>query len=159
MSVAPVAFGRLLSFIQLFFRHEARVLFHSSFLAIDQLLARGLPFPLGFRWRRWQLISIADGVVLRTRLYWSCPGLRTGVFFHLAGLDRDGHFPSFQGEVRVFCRSRFGEHLVICTQVRKDARLADRVGRSRPVWKSKFYGAFVLNRRVNLHAIDATPAR
>ena len=30
---------------------------------------------------------------------------------------------------------------------------------SRPVWKSKFYGAFVLNRRVNLHAIDAMPAR
>jgi len=29
----------------------------------------------------------------------------------------------------------------------------------RPVWKSKFYGAFVLNRRVVLHAIDATPAR
>ena len=28
-----------------------------------------------------------------------------------------------------------------------------------PVWKSKFYGAFVLNRRVYLHAIDATPAR
>ena len=28
-----------------------------------------------------------------------------------------------------------------------------------PVWKSKFYGAFVLNRRVHLHAIDATPAR
>ena len=27
------------------------------------------------------------------------------------------------------------------------------------VWKSKFYGAFVLNRRVDLHAIDATPAR
>ena len=26
-------------------------------------------------------------------------------------------------------------------------------------WKSKFYGAFVLNRRVVLHAIDATPAR
>ena len=25
-----------------------------------------------------------------------------------------------------------------------------------PVWKSKFYGAFVLNRRVVLHAIDAT---
>ena len=25
-----------------------------------------------------------------------------------------------------------------------------------PVWKSKFYGAFVLNRRVDLHAIDAT---
>jgi len=28
-----------------------------------------------------------------------------------------------------------------------------------PVWKSKFYGAFVLNLRVVLHAIDATPAR
>ena len=27
------------------------------------------------------------------------------------------------------------------------------------VWKSKFYGAFVLNRRVVLHAIDATHAR
>ena len=30
---------------------------------------------------------------------------------------------------------------------------------SEPVWKSKFYGAFVLNRRVVLHAIDATRAR
>ena len=28
-----------------------------------------------------------------------------------------------------------------------------------PVWKSKFYGAFVLNHRVVLHAIDTTPAR
>jgi hypothetical protein len=27
------------------------------------------------------------------------------------------------------------------------------------VWKSKLYGAFVLNLRVDLHAIDATPAR
>ena len=27
------------------------------------------------------------------------------------------------------------------------------------VWKSKFYGAFVLNHRVVLHAIDETPAR
>ena len=27
------------------------------------------------------------------------------------------------------------------------------------MWKSKFYGAFALNRRVDLHAIDATPAR
>ena len=27
------------------------------------------------------------------------------------------------------------------------------------VWKSRFYGAFVLNHRVVLHAIDATPAR
>ena len=29
----------------------------------------------------------------------------------------------------------------------------------RPVRKSKFYGAFVLNLHVDLHAIDATPAR
>ena len=28
-----------------------------------------------------------------------------------------------------------------------------------PVCKSKFYGAFVLNHRIILHAIDATPAR
>ena len=28
-----------------------------------------------------------------------------------------------------------------------------------PVWKSKFYGAIVLDRRVVLHVIDATPAR
>ena len=27
------------------------------------------------------------------------------------------------------------------------------------MWKSRFYGAFVLNRRIGLHAIDATPAR
>ena len=27
------------------------------------------------------------------------------------------------------------------------------------MWKSKFYGAFVLNHRVVLQAIDATPAR
>ena len=27
------------------------------------------------------------------------------------------------------------------------------------MWKSTFYGAFVLNHRVVLHAIDATPAR
>ena len=32
-------------------------------------------------------------------------------------------------------------------------------GACRPVWESKFYVAFVLNRRVGLHAIDATPAR
>ena len=31
--------------------------------------------------------------------------------------------------------------------------------RYHPVWKSKSYGAFVLNHRVVLHAIDATPAR
>ena len=35
---------------------------------------------------------------------------------------------------------------------------ARRLRRS-PVWKSKFYGAFVLNHRVVLYAIDATPAR
>ena len=27
------------------------------------------------------------------------------------------------------------------------------------VWKSKFYGAFAQNHRIDLHAIDATPAR
>ena len=27
------------------------------------------------------------------------------------------------------------------------------------MWESKFYGVFVLTRRVGLHAIDATPAR
>ena len=31
--------------------------------------------------------------------------------------------------------------------------------RQEPVWKSKFYGAFVLNCRIVLHAIDVTPAR
>ena len=30
---------------------------------------------------------------------------------------------------------------------------------SSPVWKPKFYGALVLNHRVVLHDIDATPAR
>ena len=38
-------------------------------------------------------------------------------------------------------------------------RLVRQAHASLPVWKSKFYGAFVLNRRVVLHAIDATPAR
>ena len=28
-----------------------------------------------------------------------------------------------------------------------------------PAWKSKSYGAFMLNHRVVLHAVDATPAR
>ena len=31
--------------------------------------------------------------------------------------------------------------------------------RREPVWKSKFYGVFVLNRRVILHAIFMIPAR
>ena len=29
---------------------------------------------------------------------------------------------------------------------------------ARPVWKSKFYGAFALNHRIVLHAIDTMPA-
>ena len=37
-------------------------------------------------------------------------------------------------------------------------RTGARAGPS-PVWKSKLYGAFVLNHRVVLHAIDAAPAR
>ena len=39
------------------------------------------------------------------------------------------------------------------------AKLREPPRHRQPVWKSKFYGAFVLNRRVDLHAIDATPAR
>ena len=43
-----------------------------------------------------------------------------------------------------------------------DGRVLERALSARafhPVWKSKFYGAFVLNRRVVSHAIDASPAR
>ena len=39
------------------------------------------------------------------------------------------------------------------------AKLREPPRHRQPVWKSEFYGAFVLNRRVDLHAIDATPAR
>ena len=34
-----------------------------------------------------------------------------------------------------------------------------RLGSRTPVWKSKLYGAFVLNRRVDLHANDACTRR
>jgi len=37
--------------------------------------------------------------------------------------------------------------------------MTDEAQMFKTVWKSKFYGVFVLNRRVDLHAIDATPAR
>ena len=37
--------------------------------------------------------------------------------------------------------------------------MTDEAQMFKTVWKSKFYGVFVLNRRVVLHAIDATPAR
>ena len=33
------------------------------------------------------------------------------------------------------------------------------VDKLQTVWKSNFYGAFVLSRRVDIHAIDATRAR
>ena len=33
--------------------------------------------------------------------------------------------------------------------------MTDEAQMFKTVWKSKFYGAFVLNRRVDLHAIDA----
>ena len=60
----------------------------------------------------------------------------------------------------------------ICARRRADGRRREAMGEAsfqfvaleglgvavRPVWKSKFYGAFVLNHRVVLHAIDATPA-
>ena len=42
---------------------------------------------------------------------------------------------------------------------KKEAVPATDWGGVRPVQKSKFHGAFVLNQRVVLHAIDATPAR
>ena len=41
----------------------------------------------------------------------------------------------------------------------KAARKGLREAELTAVWKSKFYGAFVLNHRVVLHAIDATSAR
>ena len=41
----------------------------------------------------------------------------------------------------------------------REARGAPPGVASRAVWKSNFYGAFVLNHRVVLHAIDASPAR
>jgi hypothetical protein len=40
-----------------------------------------------------------------------------------------------------------------------DLPRALRAPESHSVWKSKFYVAFVLNRRVDFHAIEATPAR
>jgi hypothetical protein len=52
------------------------------------------------------------------------------------------------------CASEATRHFCAVARAETRKRLA-----SRPVWKSKFYGAFVLNRRVVLHAIDATPAR
>ena len=61
----------------------------------------------------------------------------------------------------------------ICARRRADGRRREAMGEAsfqlvaleglgvavRPVWKSKFYGAFVLNRRIVLQAIDATPVR
>ena len=44
-------------------------------------------------------------------------------------------------------------------QIDKKIRETALQRRWQPVRKSKLYGAFVLNRRVVLHAIDATPAR
>ena len=52
------------------------------------------------------------------------------------------------------CASEATRHFCAVARAETRKRVA-----SRPVWKSKFYGAFVLNRRVVLHAIDATPAR
>ena len=44
-----------------------------------------------------------------------------------------------------------------CSPCRAPHAEAVDLGSPAPVWKSKFYGAFVLNRRVNLHSIDAMP--
>ena len=48
---------------------------------------------------------------------------------------------------------------VKAADVERAAAAAAPVEAAAPVWKSKFYGAFVLHRRVVLHAIDAAPAR
>ena len=56
-------------------------------------------------------------------------------------------------------RKRSRRALAVATDA-STARLRPFVFRSfAPVWKSKFYGAFVPHRRVDLHAIDAMPAR
>ena len=41
--------------------------------------------------------------------------------------------------------------------LKKSATTSCQTDASLPVWKSKFYGAFVLSRRVVLHAIDGAP--
>ena len=55
-------------------------------------------------------------------------------------------------KVRESQRRRFADVALVDKVIEEDEEW-------RPVWKSKFYGAFVLNRRVVLHAIDAAPAR
>ena len=55
-------------------------------------------------------------------------------------------------KVRESQRRRFADVALVDKVIAEDEEW-------RPVWKSKFYGAFVLNHRVVLHAIDATPAR
>ena len=83
----------------------------------------------------------------------------TGVFaklIKLLPLATDDEVATFERRARRFTR-RLGPLSL--------GRLVD--DRQRPilwyacdtVWKSKFYGSFVLNHRVVLHAIDATPAR
>ena len=59
---------------------------------------------------------------------------------------------------------RVGEHVrdALPLRVRQLAprhRILERRVKAGPVWKSKFYGAFALNLRVDLHAIDTMPAR
>ena len=62
----------------------------------------------------------------------------------------------------VFCMETLYDWLGTTTQYHKAISPDNRktvIRQVRTVWKSKFYDAFVLNRRVDLHAIDATPAR
>ena len=61
-----------------------------------------------------------------------------------------------------FCMEEFYDWLGTTTQYHKEISPDNRktvIRQVTTVWKSKFYDAFVLNRRVDLHAIDATPAR
>ena len=60
-------------------------------------------------------------------------------------------------QVLRFLAHQHGASLVFTSS--KDKTLNKQFRSLLSVWKSKFYGAFVLNRHVDLHAIDATPAR
>ena len=59
-----------------------------------------------------------------------------------------------------FCMEECYDWLGTTTQYHKEISPDNRktvIRQVTTVWKSKFYDAFVLNRRVDLHAIDATP--
>ena len=72
-------------------------------------------------------------------------------------IDLDGPAPR-----RVLISNNTPDRERVLALARAVAALRARVGRCVlrvPVWKSRFYGPFALNLRVDFHAIDATPAR